>query len=574
YFGAGVTFPGVDQSIRITFYADDGAGNAGAVIADYINPTLEKAQHARAPINGTYPVWSYSAVLDPPLLIEEGQRCWVSVNVNAAGPSGPSWGWMVSPWGNASATPAPDQPLQNQQVSCAALPASTFIPGSALGLDADLAFGLFGGCDEDLDCNCNARLDSVDLATGDSIDINGNGIPDECDIANGLGTDCDENGVIDEFELNSVRRPSTGLLGPIGVDVPQSFRFEGLEPASSDVTMIISTRGDFSQSNEWVRISADNVFLGTFFVVGAADCPQVPNAELITIPAIDFNEIAADGAIDFEFVTSTTVNPVLCGGTSWISVDLEYQVSEPLDCNNNGVHDACDIASGFSQDCNANGVPDECELNAPMHLETPLFAPFDAASPRFHAFLDYERSLGDVTLVVAARSDLDMINEYVDVYFNDVHLGRLFENNALSCGPAADVAQLTIPAALFNSGADIGVGVVRLAPSAAVDTFACLNGSNVRATLLYTAAGVGDCDGNGLLDSCDIAEGRAPDMNANGVRDDCERIADINGDGVVNAGDLAMLLGAWGQAAPGIDLDGDGVVNAADLAILLSDFDA
>ena len=46
---------------------------------------------------------------------------------------------------------------------------------------------------------------------------------------------------------------------------------------------------------------------------------------------------------------------------------------------------------------------------------------------------------------------------------------------------------------------------------------------------------------------------------------------DLNGDGVVNAADLAILLGAWGPAVPGepADLNSDGEVNAADLAILL-----
>ena len=32
-----------------------------------------------------------------------------------------------------------------------------------------------------------------------------------------------------------------------------------------------------------------------------------------------------------------------------------------LDCNNNGIPDIDDVASGFSADCNLNGVPDECE---------------------------------------------------------------------------------------------------------------------------------------------------------------------------------------------------------------------
>lgn len=34
------------------------------------------------------------------------------------------------------------------------------------------------------------------------------------------------------------------------------------------------------------------------------------------------------------------------------------------DCNNNGVEDADDIASGTSQDCNANGIPDECDISS------------------------------------------------------------------------------------------------------------------------------------------------------------------------------------------------------------------
>jgi hypothetical protein len=44
---------------------------------------------------------------------------------------------------------------------------------------------------------------------------------------------------------------------------------------------------------------------------------------------------------------------------------------------------------------------------------------------------------------------------------------------------------------------------------------------------------------------------------------------DLDGNGAVDASDLALLLGAWGSADPAKDLDGDGTVNAADLAILL-----
>jgi hypothetical protein len=47
-------------------------------------------------------------------------------------------------------------------------------------------------------------------------------------------------------------------------------------------------------------------------------------------------------------------------------------------------------------------------------------------------------------------------------------------------------------------------------------------------------------------------------------------IADMNGDGVVNSQDLAVLLSAWGSSGGPADMNQDGIVNSADLAIMLS----
>ena len=38
------------------------------------------------------------------------------------------------------------------------------------------------------------------------------------------------------------------------------------------------------------------------------------------------------------------------------------------DCNENGVLDSCDIASGTSPDLNGNGIPDECDPECPLDL--------------------------------------------------------------------------------------------------------------------------------------------------------------------------------------------------------------
>ncbi len=50
------------------------------------------------------------------------------------------------------------------------------------------------------------------------------------------------------------------------------------------------------------------------------------------------------------------------------------------------------------------------------------------------------------------------------------------------------------------------------------------------------------------------------------------RAADINADGEVNSGDMALLLGAWDTAFPEADLNNDGQVNSGDLALLLGDW--
>ena len=45
--------------------------------------------------------------------------------------------------------------------------------------------------------------------------------------------------------------------------------------------------------------------------------------------------------------------------------------------------------------------------------------------------------------------------------------------------------------------------------------------------------------------------------------------ADFNRDGLVDATDLAALLGAWGTNNPNFDINQDGLVDATDLSMLL-----
>lgn len=84
-----------------------------------------------------------------------------------------------------------------------------------------------------------------------------------------------------------------------------------------------------------------------------------------------------------------------------------------------------------------------------------------------------------------------------------------------------------------------------------------------------------DCNGNGIDDLVDIANGVLNDMNANGIPDECETPCPGDADGDVDIADLGIVLSNFGSAVPpGAfgDLDGDGDVDIADLGLVLSNF--
>ncbi|MCP4759487.1 MAG: hypothetical protein GY894_11665 [Planctomycetes bacterium] len=78
-----------------------------------------------------------------------------------------------------------------------------------------------------------------------------------------------------------------------------------------------------------------------------------------------------------------------------------------------------------------------------------------------------------------------------------------------------------------------------------------------------------DCNGNGIPDIDDIAGGGSEDGDQDGVPDECQCAADLDGNAVVNVNDVLIMIGQFGS--PGTaDLDGDGLVDTDDLLILLA----
>lgn len=101
------------------------------------------------------------------------------------------------------------------------------------------------------------------------------------------------------------------------------------------------------------------------------------------------------------------------------------------------------------------------------------------------------------------------------------------------------------------------------------------------AVFLATAAAppLADSDGDGVADANDVCilvpDGLAQphpqrDTDGDGYGNLCD--ADLNGDGIVNFADLAILRRVFFGRDPDADLDGDGVVNFSDLARMRAAF--
>jgi hypothetical protein len=317
YFGSATNFPGMDNNFHVTFYEDNGAGNVGAVVADFPSVTVVKALSGRPAVFGTNPVYTYSAVLPASVDVMGGQRYWLSINGDPAGAGGPVFGWMASDEGNAAAIAGNDQPLQNTAITCATLPALTYTPGGTAGdQDADLAFALFG---EDVgssgDCNGNGIPDECEE------DCNDNGRPDDCDIADDPSLDQDGDGRIDDCEcLAGDCPPGTVPL----VDAQGDFAgwcVGSSDPAQTDVFVDAVVPGQYAL----IEISKDFVGVAPMTLTFQQVCVLDP----ATVPVI---RIADESITNITGVNWPNFTWHLVGPHVWFDVpgSAQFMVFPPF----------------------------------------------------------------------------------------------------------------------------------------------------------------------------------------------------------------------------------------------------
>ncbi len=261
------------------------------------------------------------------------------------------------------------------------------------------------------------------------------------------------------------------------------------------------------------------------------------------------------------------------------------------DCNNNGIADSQDIASGFSQDCNTNGLPDECEDDS-VASTTGNMGAFYWQHPATGILAAMRQSTTPVVIRISARGDLDAPTEFITLKLNGVTIGNFFVQDGVDCDQT-NVKVTTISSTLWSTilaagSNDVGVQIVAsplVDPDCVVPprdplpgtsevsvsyggvNYDC-NGNGI-ADICDIAGGAADCNENRKLDQCEIASGSASDCDKNGVPDECE--VDSDGDGAIDACDgcpsdpLKTEPGICGCGVPDTDTDRDGTADCKDL---------
>ena len=288
------------------------------------------------------------------------------------------------------------------------------------------------------------------------------------------------------------------------------------------------------------------------------------------------------------------------------------------DCNANGVADECDIDGGDSSDCNSDGIPDECQLSESAVL---LDADFETGIPTgwtatglWHATAacviegacdptswayfgqdgacDFDTGSAVAGVLTAPAMDIpagvpSALLTYCSVYdgeygaapngldaawvtvngqvVDDVgDSAPLGEWETRTVDLTAYAGQSVTLAWHFNSRDDrtndkLGwqIDAIELVAGDLVDNDCNGNG---RLDVCDLADGFSnDCNSNSIPDECDLAGGTSNDCNSNGIPDDCESTADCDSNGTPDICDLQVIY--VDRDALGLD-DGTSWINA------------
>ena len=212
------------------------------------------------------------------------------------------------------------------------------------------------------DCNNNGIHDPMDVAAG-ATDLNHDQVPDSCQGAIEYDTTSASLGV--PTANVAVSKTFTNLV------MPDNF---------ADVPVVISAKGDFDASNEFLTVKLNDVTIQRVFESGGVNCATDAGISTATvqIPFATFANAVAVGQLTITLLPAPAVTASECGN-GFMTVQLKYVgIGESGDCNNNGLLDTRDIGANPSLDRDRNALLDACELNQNPLLDCNLNGELDS----------------------------------------------------------------------------------------------------------------------------------------------------------------------------------------------------
>ena len=315
------------------------------------------------------------------------------------------------------------------------------------------------------DCDFDGALDSCELIQGTADDCNLDGVIDNCEIAANPSLDCDTNGVLDICE-------AAGIFTFDEVVSPPAPIADNLPPVVR--TLSVTQAGLIDDVN--VHVELTHTFIGDLNIAIAA-----PDGTSVTLhggsggSADDINT-----TYDDETGTNTTspASPLSAldngnalgdwsltvddnaggdeGVLSYWGIDIAVAGAGIPDCNNNGVHDGCELTA--ANDCNANGILDSCDISSGTSADTDQdgipdecgggveYIAGDANADGSHDISDAVQSLqylfggSPVSCEAALDSNGDNQVDVSDVVYTLVFL---FDSGANPVGPFPNCGPLT-----------------------------------------------------------------------------------------------------------------------------------
>jgi hypothetical protein len=438
------------------------------------------------------------------------------------------------------------------------------------------------------DCNSNKLPDACDIAAGTSADCNGSGVPDSCELAASPSLDCNGNGVLDSCDLaasgSTIDCDLNGRIDSCQVaETPGTDCNGNLRPDSCDIASGASLDRDGNmQPDECQTVTVP----GDYATIQAAiDAAPSSVMRIIALAPGDYpGPVAFNGKPVVVRGTGGASSTFISGASGQQASVVRFTGGEPT-------------IAALERVTVRGGLTGSPLPPAPQFLVGGGIQGYDSAANIRDCIIESNfATFGGGAYMLSTTGSIERCTFRGNGAGSDGGGMQLFggsprvvdciiENNqANSRGGGLHIVEGTpslVRSTVRNNQSSNLVGGVSWVPVNTSIAYLRLEGCTITGNSAAVAQG-----GVGVLDltnaiTCSLQStqicsnlprpnfsGRWQNLGGNTV---CDCTADVTLDGVVNGGDLGVLLNSWGPCGSlcAADLDADGIVAGSDLAALL-----